>query len=89
MADRAVMLLRMAGVRGSCLCWVEGSVPARDRDSGIATAVSAVLSRAVEAAGEGALRRMKNLLARRALAATTVTAAVASWTRFWTLCRRW
>ena len=83
------MLLRMAGVRGSCLCWVEGSVPARDRDSGIATAVSAVLSRAVEAAGEGALRR-KNLLARRALAATTATAVAASWrTRFWPLCRRW
>lgn len=52
--------------------------------------MSAVLLRAVEAAGEGALRRTKNLLARRALAATTATAAVASWrTRLWTLCRRW
>lgn len=85
------MLLRMAGVRGSCLRWVEeGSVPVRDRDSGIATVVSAVLLRAVEAAEEGALRRRKNLLAWRALAATTAMAVAASWrTRFWPLCRRW
>ena len=82
----------MAGVRESCLRWVEeGSVPVRDRDLGIATAVSvsAVLSRAVEAVEEGALRRRKNLLV-RALAATTATAVAASWrTRLWPLCRRW